>query len=796
MSAAPAPAPHPLPDAIEQFRVAIAAAGLPPPDEIHADGKLRRFPTNEKRGDDAGWYVLYDDGIPSGAFGCWRSGISETWRTDVFRSLNATEETEIRARVERMRRERELDDARRKVEARAKAAQIWAAATPADDSHPYLQRKRVAPHGARIHDGKLVIPMHDETGALVGLQFIAPDGGKLFLSGTKLNGSSFQIGEIGDPIFICEGFASASTVYAATGGGVLVAFAAGNLLNIAKQIRIKHPGKRIVLCADNDKYTPANPGLKAAQAAAGEVEGTLLVPRFKDDSTKPTDFNDLVALDGIEEVRRQIETTIAARDVLETSCLSDGATIASAKAIIEELSKLDALAYEHRRKDAAREAGLRPHILDKLVQESRVNNQVKNISEIGDDPEPWSHPVDGALLLNEITNLFHKYVVLSHESAHALALWVILTYLCDEVHVLAIVVLSSPEMRCGKTRALSMLRRFVRRPLAASNVTAAVTFRAIEKWRPTLIIDEADTFFAENDELRGILNSGHTKDTAFVLRTTGDDFEPKRFSTWGAKAIALIGAAPATIIDRAIVIPLRRKRADENVERLRLKVDFPDIRMRCMRWANDVRAAMRHLEIAPLDQLSDRASDNWEPLRAIARLAGGNWPEHAKAAALSLSSDGDEVASWRVLLLSDVREIFTRRGADRLTSATIVEELAMLEDRPWPESARGKPINVRQLATLLRPFKISPQNIKQPDGRVPKGYLLDSFSDAFERYLSVTSILSATPLPQLKTSSFCENLSATEESLVADEKFKNSLNLQAGSAVAAENPESGEAEQF
>ena len=148
-------------EAIEQFRAAIHSAGLHPPEVIEPDGKLHRFASNGNRSDDAGWYVIHIDGIPAGAFGDWRGGLSETWRADIGRQLSLLEEAGHRNRVEAMRREREAEDTKRKVEAREKAAAIWQAAKPASDDHVYLLKKGIGTYGLRVHDGALVIPMRD-----------------------------------------------------------------------------------------------------------------------------------------------------------------------------------------------------------------------------------------------------------------------------------------------------------------------------------------------------------------------------------------------------------------------------------------------------------------------------------------------------------------------------------------------------------------------------------------------------------------------------------------------------------
>jgi len=139
---------------IEQFRAAIHKAGLRAPAVIEPDGKLHRFASNGKRSDDAGWYVFHDDGIPAGAFGDWRDGLSETWRADIGRRLSPQEEAAHRARVEAMRREREVEEAKRKVEAREKAAAIGRPPRPPRRIILIWSRKASRPTGCACMMGR------------------------------------------------------------------------------------------------------------------------------------------------------------------------------------------------------------------------------------------------------------------------------------------------------------------------------------------------------------------------------------------------------------------------------------------------------------------------------------------------------------------------------------------------------------------------------------------------------------------------------------------------------------------
>ena len=140
-----------------EFRNAITDAGLNPPDAVIDDGKLHRFASNGSPHDLAGWYCFHGDGIPAGSFGDWRTGETQTWRSNIGRSLSPTEESAHTQKVEAMRRLREEEELRRHADAATKANAIWEQAEGASDRHPYLEAKGVKPHGVRTYRGDLVI---------------------------------------------------------------------------------------------------------------------------------------------------------------------------------------------------------------------------------------------------------------------------------------------------------------------------------------------------------------------------------------------------------------------------------------------------------------------------------------------------------------------------------------------------------------------------------------------------------------------------------------------------------------
>jgi putative DNA primase/helicase len=364
-------------------------------------------------------------------------------------------------------------------------------------------------------------------------------------------------------------------------------------------------------------------------------------------------------------------------------------------------------------------------------------NQGRSISL--DDAEPWLDPVDGADLLNRLSSAYTRYVVLpSAGCADALALWTVHTYLVDTMMLSPVLAITSPEKRCGKTTLMLLIGALARRPLLTSNVTAAALFRSIEKHKPTLLVDEADTLFEASPELRGIYNAGHIQSTAFTMRCVGDDHEPRKFSTFCPKVLAKIGSLPETIEDRSIPIKMCRKLPGDHLERLRqdrIHAEMADLRSQMRRWALDWASELSDDPAVP-GELHDRAQDNWRPLLAIAELAGGDWPARAKAAALELSAPTDDTTtSHGVLLLTDLQALFENPDIERLSSDQIVRQLTEMDEHPWAEFLRGKPITSRRVAELLRPFGVHPRTIRFGEG-TRRGYERSSLEDAFARYLS------------------------------------------------------------
>lgn len=279
-------------------------------DAIEFDGALHRVPTRDKPNSKNGAYIAHGDAPASLWWQDWASGEPGKWTAKGQDALTSAEKAELSRRMEETRKVREAEQARIHAEAAAKAKVIYDAAEDCA-GHPYLGRKGVkAVPGLRVSTSpkydSLIVPLYNRQGALSGLQFISPDGGKKFLTGTDKKGHFFPIGKSTDKaLVICEGLATGLSLYECLGLPVLVAFDAGNLLPVAEVARALYPQREIILAADNDTETEGNPGLTKGTAAALSVDGSLAVPRWEG---RAVDWNDLHQKMGAGEVRTQFMT--------------------------------------------------------------------------------------------------------------------------------------------------------------------------------------------------------------------------------------------------------------------------------------------------------------------------------------------------------------------------------------------------------------------------------------------------------------------------------------------------------
>jgi Protein of unknown function (DUF3631) len=397
--------------------------------------------------------------------------------------------------------------------------------------------------------------------------------------------------------------------------------------------------------------------------------------------------------------------------------------------------------------------------VEKQVRDARtVDHNVQ--LQIIEEPDPWQDPVDGAALAEEIAATIRRYVWAPPAKIDTVALYVIFTHAIEAFSIAPILGIESPAPECGKSTLATLIRRLVYRGLPCSNITGAALFRAITKWHPTFLLDEADSFLTDkrNEDLRGIIDSGHTRELAFVIRagSSEENHEPKLYSTWCPKVIAVIGRLPHTVESRTIKIKLKRMKPSEAIDKLR-DHHLPALRplhRQIVRWVADHAEALRLVRTPiTLEGLGNRANDNWDPLLYIADLLGGTWPERGRQAALGISGlavSTEQIAG--IELLADLQRFFQDKfkpdAAGKLPEPKAATEriLGFLTDdaeRPWATWRRGKPLDAKGLARLLNPFDVKSKNLKMKregtnDEYVVRGYRGDdpNLIDAWASYPS------------------------------------------------------------
>jgi hypothetical protein len=388
-------------------------------------------------------------------------------------------------------------------------------------------------------------------------------------------------------------------------------------------------------------------------------------------------------------------------------------------------------------------------------------NKNPNQTAIFDAIAPHPEPVVIGELLTEIEAVIKKHLVLSDAAATALAPWVLHTYVYELRDTVAYVAIESPEKRCGKTTLLTVLAAMANKPLIAANVTVGALFRAIDTCQPSLFIDEADTFLAGNTTMRGIINSGNTWRTAYVLRlaksksqqsrdrlpgqnvaTAGEgagspsqqnaDSGLQRYSCWCPKVIAMIGKVPDTIADRSIVVQMTRKLTTETRAPL-AELNTATIKAKCARFALDEGQKIARYEKIRGKDLNDRAADTFDPLFVIARLAGQEWEQKLHAAALAISPSAQSKSPVAELLL-DIYTIFLLTDRKKMFSRGLLAYLHEDEFAMKATTLNYLTLDECRLSEILRPYGIKSCTIRVGKD-VSRGYLAEDFSEALGRYV-------------------------------------------------------------
>lgn len=494
-------------------------------------------------------------------------------------------------------------------------------------------------------------------------------------------------------------------------------------------------------------------------------------------------------LEQLDRTLEEIDAGIAAEEKAkgsgedrEEKLAFDTACIAE----IERASKLSGVQYDQQRADIAKRLNIRTKTLDDEVAKLRKVSGGDDQRELFGDVEPWPDPVNGETLLNAIVAHIAKFVSADDAVLQAAALWSVFSWNLEVVSVSPILWITSPEKRCGKTVLLTAVGKLSYRPIQCANISAAALYRSIEKWKPALLIDEADSFLADKDDIRGVLNSGITRDSAIVIRCDGDDNDPAAFFVWCARALCGIGSIANTLEDRSIPLRMHRKLTSEKTENIRRSnpQDWEQFARQIARWSLDNKQAIFEAQPDPIESLHDRANDCWEPLLQIANAIGGDWPQIARKAALTLHDALDESMPAELELLADIREAFDTLQKDRISSNDLLDWLCNDADKPWSTWNRGKPITKRQLASKLKGFDIKPKVIRLDKTHTGRGYEKTSFADAWERYLPPEgddpSVTASQPSNDAASSDFT---SVTSTDSVTDEKSPQPCNGAGCNAV-------------
>ncbi|MFZ4535570.1 DUF3631 domain-containing protein [Propionivibrio sp.] len=559
-------------------------------------------------------------------------------------------------------------------------------ACPAD--HPYLVATGNVGANCQMYNGDAVVAdipcrglatfkICDHSGKPANALFLANQGDSSFehvlLTGDSIAGHYIRIGSLTNPILVVEDVESGLSLNAATDFCVAVTLYSENIAGVVSSLRKKYPESRIIVCVGAYGAKDLRSNEPYARKAAMQSHAGVAIPDSGDH------FNDLFLERGAKHTLAQV-------------------------------------------------------LLGNMPLTKPALPEPEESSPVTDSMQ-WSGPIFGSALMEQLLEPFKRHVVLSEHQILAVSLWVILTHAVGVARVLPILALVSPVRRCGKTTLLGLILMLVNRGLMSNNITPAAMYRTVDEWKPTLLIDEADTFLATCQELIGIINAGHTRDSGFVYRM-GVGNKPRRFNVFCPKLIAGIGHRSPTITDRSIVIEHQRKREDEIVEKYSAKDndDLVALRTRIARWAADNLEAIAAAQFDRPALGNDRALDNWEPLLAIAACLGDEWLKAATEAAEALSATHEKAICSGEELLRDIRTVFSAKGTNRIYTSKLIHALCSNPEKPWSTFSRGGPITPRQIGKLLDDFGIESRDIRTGE-EVKKGYWLVDFEDAFARYV-------------------------------------------------------------
>jgi Bifunctional DNA primase/polymerase, N-terminal/Protein of unknown function (DUF3631) len=357
-----------------------------------------------------------------------------------------------------------------------------------------------------------------------------------------------------------------------------------------------------------------------------------------------------------------------------------------------------------------------------------------------------------ATLLNTIKAELHKYLILSVPAAIVMAVWTLHTFVFEVAIYTLYLNVTAPEKRSGKSRVLEVLAWFVARPWLSGGATAAVLKHKIDRDLPTLLHDETQSAFSDKDAvgtLIGILCNGFHRGMNYTsMSGQGAAMYPREFRVFSPKAFAGLGDyLPDTVLDRSIDIPMKRKKKAESVTPLEAEVierETDEHQRSIRKWAAQVRDRLREFQPDRPPEFHDRQWDCSKLLLQIADMAGLEWGKKTRAALVELfTGEAVQDDSTGVQLLQHIYTAFAElKPIDgRISTSRLLQKLNSNEEWPWAvwyESRGRRPdqrLDDRGLAALLWAYRIKPNTLRIADEGRMKGYAMDQFKDAWERYL-------------------------------------------------------------
>jgi hypothetical protein len=406
--------------------------------------------------------------------------------------------------------------------------------------------------------------------------------------------------------------------------------------------------------------------------------------------------------------------------------------------VVFNLAGMTPLEYAQKIGREAKKHRVPMSLLEKAVDAARTELASETLLEPHWAVQPANDPVDAAELFAEIEARILQHVVMPKDLAFVVALWVGQSWIHQHGTYSPILGVTSAERDSGKSTLMGVIAFLVRRSLLSVGVSAAALYRSIEKWNPTFVVDEADDAFVDNPDLRQVINSGWTRGQG-VMRCDPDTNEPRRFSTFCPKVIALKGKKmPDTMLSRTIFIEMKRRLRSEKVDHFRHLDDagFARMRSQLARWAQDSGEALGLAQAAQPEGFMNRTASNWQLMFAIADSLGEEAGARARTIAQHIAGVTD-MASAGVALLQDIKTMFEASTLDYVYSRKLLDHLHADPEKPWVEYGRaGKPISEKGVAGLLHEYRIVSRNVGPRAAQRTKGYRKADFEDAWARYLT------------------------------------------------------------